>query len=648
MEKGRRGNGGRKEDRTRPPTAWREGWPFRKSQARRAAAASGTSATRSRNPLGRSGGGAEAEHGCLVAGPVKSIAKCYAAPTRKLTTYWRSRRRLSFFLRIVSQHPFAAKKQQMQRWRRAMTCPVTRRKTSLERRAPARNQARISFRACCSTAFPRRGRGRWSRSPRRGEGCDNDDGGPAAGPAHDRRFHLGCHAWPMPRERPGRRRGPGAVEEPARPIRASCSSPQRAPRAAHAPCSAGPSARRGSAARVLLRPPTPTGARRSREVVLDLARYWKRRALVRHEGEAAPRFHGCASEVEPGDLLSCPRSAAGSPARHRSVVVLPAPFGPTSPSTFAVRATRKPCAVHGREVLVHALTESVDWDHRSRVRKNEIPARADAPPRRMPRLTLQTAGEPRTGLPPRRVSSPGFRPGCRIDGAALNADLARRQHGHGRGGRMKIERDAVSRSPVAFAAGAPLGGPLAMEIANRDRGAWTDVMGPDTIDAAAAANGTCRPPPPGHADYSRRAGEYGRRDLRDILERASARETTPARGSGGRMPAPLAQVLGIEIRAASSQVGVREEPKSPMAGSPSATSREVDESSPLRAVDRSVEGERWSQPSMPPRTPATRSEGLLLVAASGEPPGGTRLTTSPGHEARRADRAAGDPLDPPL
>ncbi|HEV8268375.1 MAG TPA: chorismate synthase, partial [Thermoanaerobaculia bacterium] len=136
------------------------------------------------------------------------------------------------------------------------------------------------------------------------------------------------------------------------------------------------------------------------------------------------------------------------------------------------------------------------------------------------RLDLITAGESHGPLLTGIVT--GLPAGLVVDPRVVDADLARRQHGYGRGGRMKIERDAV-RFTGGLRGGETLGGPVSFEITNLDFGVWEKVMGPTEVDPEAAAKRRLTSPRPGHADL---AGglKYGRRDLRDVLERASARE----------------------------------------------------------------------------------------------------------------------------
>src|SRR5512140_2020233 len=103
----------------------------------------------------------------------------------------------------------------------------------------------------------------------------------------------------------------------------------------------------------------------------------------------------------------------------------------------------------------------------------------------MPRIQLTTAGE--SHGPQLTAILAGLPAGLRVDPAGVDAELARRQHGYGRGGRMKIERDAV-RFVGGLRGGETLGGPLAMTIANRDFLAWERVMDPIAVDAEAAAH----------------------------------------------------------------------------------------------------------------------------------------------------------------
>ncbi len=124
----------------------------------------------------------------------------------------------------------------------------------------------------------------------------------------------------------------------------------------------------------------------------------------------------------------------------------------------------------------------------------------------------------------------------------VDPDLARRMQGHGRGARMKIEADRV-QFLSGVRAGATLGSPIALLIENRDFENWRDVMAAEP--AAAPPRRKLSRPRPGHADL---AGvlKYDREDARDILERASARETA-ARVAAGAVCRRLLAEFGVEI-----------------------------------------------------------------------------------------------------
>ncbi|MHB8797924.1 MAG: chorismate synthase [Thermoanaerobaculia bacterium] len=232
----------------------------------------------------------------------------------------------------------------------------------------------------------------------------------------------------------------------------------------------------------------------------------------------------------------------------------------------------------------------------------------------MPRLRLLTAGESHGPLLTALLE--GLPAGLRLDVAAIDADLARRQHGYGRGGRMKIERDRVQFTG-GLRGGETLGSPLAMTVENLDHGVWKVVMGPLEVDAEAAAKRRLSAPRPGHADL---AGglKYGRRDLRDVLERASARETA-ARVAAGAVCRQLLEALGIEIRSGVLSIGpvASEEPRE---GFSFATLAKVDDASPFRAVEPLLE-EKMTQAVDAAAKKGDTLGGTVLVAARGVPPG---------------------------
>jgi chorismate synthase len=133
----------------------------------------------------------------------------------------------------------------------------------------------------------------------------------------------------------------------------------------------------------------------------------------------------------------------------------------------------------------------------------------------------------------------------------INVDLARRQRGYGRGGRMKIERDRVHiLSGVRW--GRTLGSPIALQIPNRDWENWKSTMSVSAPDAGAAAKEVTRPRP-GHADLAG-AMKYGHHDIRNVLERSSARETT-ARVAVAGIAKRLLSEFGITILSHVTEIG---------------------------------------------------------------------------------------------
>jgi chorismate synthase len=146
----------------------------------------------------------------------------------------------------------------------------------------------------------------------------------------------------------------------------------------------------------------------------------------------------------------------------------------------------------------------------------------------------------------------GLPAGMPVDLEKLNHQLERRQQGYGRGARMKIESDRVEiLSGVRH--GLTLGSPLALLIENKDWANWTEVMSAEPQDLAPEKSRRVKRPRPGHADL---AGglKYNTRDLRDILERASARETT-ARVACGGLARQLLGHFGVEIHSHVIQLG---------------------------------------------------------------------------------------------
>nr|WP_309100742.1 chorismate synthase [Fredinandcohnia onubensis] len=140
----------------------------------------------------------------------------------------------------------------------------------------------------------------------------------------------------------------------------------------------------------------------------------------------------------------------------------------------------------------------------------------------------------------------GVPAGLELTAEDINFELARRQKGHGRGRRMQIEKDQVQiASGVRH--GKTLGSPIALVVENNDWKHWTKIMGIDPItdEEAEDIKRKITRPRPGHADLNG-AIKYGHRDMRNVLERSSARETT-VRVAAGAVAKKFLASLGIQV-----------------------------------------------------------------------------------------------------
>ena len=240
----------------------------------------------------------------------------------------------------------------------------------------------------------------------------------------------------------------------------------------------------------------------------------------------------------------------------------------------------------------------------------------------MGRLRWLTAGESHGRS--LAVTVEGVPAGMALSAEALGVDLARRQRGYGRGARQAIEHDAAEIvSGVRH--GVTLGSPILLLVANRDWENWTRVMQVEGLSdeesaelAEAAADGNKRATPvtrvrPGHADLAG-ALKYGFNDVRNVLERASARETA-ARVAAGGIARALLRELGVDVWSFTAEVGgVAIDPARAM------RSREETDASPLRCPDAEAEG------AMIARIDEARSNGdtvggVFEVVAHGLPIG---------------------------
>ncbi len=149
----------------------------------------------------------------------------------------------------------------------------------------------------------------------------------------------------------------------------------------------------------------------------------------------------------------------------------------------------------------------------------------------------------------------GLPAGLELDREALDRDMARRQLGHGRGGRMKIETDTVEiRTGVRH--GKTLGSPIAALVANRDYKNWDERMNPWPVEADIPE---ITLPRPGHADLTG-MWKYNQTDLRNILERASARETA-ARVAAGAIARAFLTAMGVTVRSHVTRIASVEAPE---------------------------------------------------------------------------------------
>jgi chorismate synthase len=143
----------------------------------------------------------------------------------------------------------------------------------------------------------------------------------------------------------------------------------------------------------------------------------------------------------------------------------------------------------------------------------------------------------------------GLPAGLELDRERLDREMARRQLGHGRGGRMKIEQDSVEiRAGVRH--GRTLGSPVAVLVANRDYANWEERMNPWPVDAEVEESHL---PRPGHADLVGML-KFGHGDARNVLERASARETA-ARVAAGALAKEFLRAMGASVHSHVLQIG---------------------------------------------------------------------------------------------
>lgn len=177
----------------------------------------------------------------------------------------------------------------------------------------------------------------------------------------------------------------------------------------------------------------------------------------------------------------------------------------------------------------------------------------------------------------------GVPAGLPLEASFIDHELARRQLGYGRGGRMKIERDQAEIL-AGVRRGKTLGSPIALQVRNRDWKNWEKIMNADPGGDENARR--VKIPRPGHADYAGGV-KYGHADLRNVLERASARETA-MRVAAGAVAKRLLEELGVSIGSRVVSIGSALDKKD-LSGVPA---REIGlraDDSPVRCLTKAIE-----------------------------------------------------------
>jgi len=214
----------------------------------------------------------------------------------------------------------------------------------------------------------------------------------------------------------------------------------------------------------------------------------------------------------------------------------------------------------------------------------------------------------------------GIPAGLPVSAADVDVELKRRMGGYGRGARMKIESDRIEWL-AGVRAGETLGSPIAMLIWNRDWEHWQDVMAPEA-DATPDPQGRRRQvtrPRPGHADLAGSL-KYDRLDARDILERASARETV-ARVACGAICKKLLREFNIEIGSHVAELGgVVAQVGAQHAARLLGNINEIADQSPVRCLDKDAEAEMIARIDAAKAAGDTLG-GIVEVMALGVPVG---------------------------
>ncbi len=211
----------------------------------------------------------------------------------------------------------------------------------------------------------------------------------------------------------------------------------------------------------------------------------------------------------------------------------------------------------------------------------------------------------------------GLPAGMPLVASDINYELARRQKGHGRGRRMQIEKDTVQIAG-GVRHGLTLGSPVGLVVENNDWKHWTKIMGQDPIamEEEEEMKRKITRPRPGHADLNG-AIKYGHRDMRNVLERSSARETT-VRVAAGAVAKKLLAELGIEVASHVIEIG----------GVTSTVDqyeslqklKEITENSPVRCLDAEAE-QKMMKAIDDAKEQGDSIGGVVEVIVEGMPPG---------------------------
>ncbi|MED1490356.1 chorismate synthase [Bacillus smithii] len=209
----------------------------------------------------------------------------------------------------------------------------------------------------------------------------------------------------------------------------------------------------------------------------------------------------------------------------------------------------------------------------------------------------------------------GLPAGMPLTAEDINIELSRRQKGYGRGRRMQIEKDQVQiKGGVRH--GLTLGSPVALVVENKDWKHWTNIMGIEAPEQPEETKRKVTRPRPGHADLNGGI-KYGHRDMRNVLERSSARETT-VRVAAGAVAKKLLKLLGIEIASHVVEIGGVKAKK--LRYKSIKELQEVTEQSPVRCFDSEAEKEMMKAIDQA-KEKGDSIGGIVEVVAEGMPAG---------------------------